>query len=174
MQRARCKYRVARSGALLEVLAPLAGPTRDCATRPFRWQQRAAAPHCAAVLLGAVRVLALFLLRDEMRPVARPPFLAQPTGLSHPIPKQLQARSPGDQVRGRFPLCTPPLSRSVPGTACDRVGAGLGQDWRSARRSFTPSATAHALQGGHQLARTGTSALLWRPAALAGYHLSKL
>ena len=95
----------------------------------------------------------------------------------HPVwrahPPQRSCRSLGDQVRGRCSLCAFSFSTCTPSTACGRVSAGFAQNWltwRCARRSFTTLRTAHARQGGHQLARTDTNARLWRSAALAEYH----
>ena len=82
---------------------------------------------------------------------------------------QRSCRSLGDQVRGRCSLCALSFSTCTLPTACDRVGAGFAQNWRCARRSFTTLRTAHARQGGHHLARTGTNARLWRPAVLAEF-----
>jgi hypothetical protein len=57
-----------------------------------------------------------------------------------PTPPQSSCRCLGGHVRNRCSLCTLPHSHIIPGTACGRVGAVLAQDWRSARRSFTPCA----------------------------------
>ena len=85
-------------------------------------------------------------------------------------PPQRSCWSLGDQVRARCSLCALLFSTCTPSTACDRVGAGFAQNWRCTRRSFITLRTAHASQGGHHLARTGTNARLCRPAALAECH----
>jgi len=68
-------------------------------------------------------------------------------------------------ARSRFPT-------HIQSAASGRVGAGFAQNWRSARRSFTPWRVRFKAD---QLARIGTIVLLRRPAALAGcllFHIS--
>ena len=81
-------------------------------------------------------MLAQFLSRNEVRPAACPPFLPNPPAA--PTPPQSSCRCLDGHVRNRCSLSTLPHSHPIPGTACGRVGAVLTQDWRAARRSFTP------------------------------------
>jgi hypothetical protein len=71
-------------------------PLRRCQihgyiARPFRRKQGARAPRCTVALAGAAQVLALFLLRKEVRPAACAPFLPNHPVLCPPHPKAAAA-----------------------------------------------------------------------------------
>ena len=140
-----------------------------CTARPFRRQQGARAPRCTVALTGAAQVLTLFLSRNEVRPAACPPFLPNPPSCALPTPKQLQAPwwSRSQPLLALLALTFPPHIRRSLWPRRRGFGARL-----ALRAPFVHTLrTAHASQGGHHLARMGTSARFRRPAALAGRHL---
>ena len=140
-----------------------------CTARPFRRQQGARAPRCTVALTGAAQVLALFLSRNEVRPAACPPFLPNPPSCALPTPKQLQVPwwSRSQPLLALLALTFPPHTRRSLWPRRRGFGARL-----ALRAPFVHTLrTAHASQGGHHLARMGTSARFRRPAALAGCNL---
>jgi hypothetical protein len=82
---------------------------------------------------------------------------SSPTPLAAPTATQSSCRCLGGHARNRCSLCTLSHSHAIPGTACGRVGAVLAQDWRSARRSFTPCAL-------RMHRKAGTTSHGWEPA----------
>ena len=73
-----------------------------------------------------------------MKCVARRARRSSPTPRAAPSPPQSSCRRLGGHVRNRCSLYSLSHSHPISGAACGRVGAVLAQDWRSARRSFTP------------------------------------
>jgi len=127
-----------------------------CTARPFRRQQGARAPRCTVALTGAAQVLSQFLPRNEVRPAACPPFLPNPPCCALPTPKQLQAPwwSRSQPLLALLALTFPPHIRRSLWPRRRGFGARL-----ALRAPFVHTLwTAHASQGGHHLARTGTSA----------------
>ena len=127
--------RSANRGRGWDFPAAVGTPIRGCAARPFRRQGRATAPRCAVALLGIVQLLALLLSRNLS--ASQRACRSSQICCVVPVTPQSRCRCLGDQVRGRCLLCTRSLSRHVQGAAYGRVGEGLAQDWRSARRSRT-------------------------------------
>jgi len=74
-----------------------------------------------------------------------------------PSPPQSSCRRLGGHVRNRCSLYSLSHSHPISGAACGRVGAVLAQDWRSARRSFTPCAL-------RMHRKAGTTSHGWEPA----------
>ena len=74
-----------------------------------------------------------------------------------PSPPQSSCRRLGGHVRNRCSLYSLSHSHSISGAACGRVGTVLAQDWRSARRSFTPC-------GLRVHRKAGTTSHGWQPA----------
>ena len=126
-----------------------------CTARPFRRKQGARAPRCTVALTGAAQVLSQFLPRNEVRPAACPPFLPNPPCCA--LPTQSSCRRHGGHVRNRCSLYSLSHSHPISGAACGRVGTVLAQDWRSARRSFTPCAL-------RMHRKAGTTSHGWEPA----------
>ena len=74
-----------------------------------------------------------------------------------PSPPQSSCRRLGGHVRNRCSLYSLSHSHPISGAACGRVGTVLAQDWRSARRSFTPCAL-------RMHRKAGTTSHGWEPA----------
>ena len=170
-QRERRSYRVVRWRTLLREWGVFARRNRGCTMRPFRRQQRSSVQMRHAALRhyqASPKCWRYFYCGRErvLWGARRSP--QHPSGVR--TPPQRSCRSLGDLGRGRCSLCALSFSECTPSTARDRVGAGFAPNWRCARRSFITLRTVHARQGGHHLARTGTNARVWRPAALAEYH----
>ena len=96
------------------------------------------------------------------------------TPLAAPTPPQSSCRCLGGHVRNRCSLYLLPHSHPISGAACGRVGAVLAQDWRSARRSFTPCGLRmHPKSGitsrGRELARGFDDLPHWRGAICFKY-----
>ena len=168
-QGARCKYRAARWGALLRYPTALRGQHSRLHCAPI---SPAAGRTCPALHCGTDRRRAsadAISIAERSAPRGVPAVPPKPPCCAHPTPKQLQAPwwSRSQPLLALLALTFPPHIRRSLWPRRHGFGARL-----ALRTPFVHTLrTAHASQGGHHLARMGTSARFRRPAALAGRHL---